>query len=119
MVLVRETISQVDFLVKHTAYNSEEVVEWHNAFLEDNPEGTLGKVGLLCGVLGNINGIILGRNKDNFYLQDKMLSMYSSVLTTRKVSKETMRVCTLLHCTLHLYTEYMIFCQIHVLIVVV
>ena len=42
----RETISQVDFLVKHTAYNSEEVVEWHNAFLEDNPEGTLGKVGL-------------------------------------------------------------------------
>ena len=30
--------------MKHTAYNSEEVVEWHNAFLEDNPEGTLGKV---------------------------------------------------------------------------
>ena len=51
MILVRETISQVDFLVKHTAYNSEEVLEWHNAFLEDNPEGTLGKVGPLCGVL--------------------------------------------------------------------
>ena len=42
--LVGETIYQVEFLVKHTAYNSEEVVDWHNAFLEDNPEGTLGKV---------------------------------------------------------------------------
>ena len=93
MVLVRETISQVDFLVKHTAYNSEEVVEWHNAFLEDNPEGTLGKVGLS---LVKYKWHRLRRNKDNFYLQDKMLSMYSSVLTTRKVSKETMRVCTLL-----------------------
>ena len=30
--------------MKHTAYNSEEVVDWHSAFLEDNPEGTLGKV---------------------------------------------------------------------------
>ena len=30
--------------MKHTAYNSDEVVDWHNAFLEDNPEGTLGKV---------------------------------------------------------------------------
>ena len=94
MVLVRETISQVDFLVKHTAYNSEEVVEWHNAFLEDNPEGTLGKVGLFS--LVKYKWHRLRRNKDNFYLQDKMLSMYSSVLTTRKVSKETMRVCTLL-----------------------
>ena len=47
-MIVRKTISclvfQVDFLVKHTAYNPEEVVDWHNAFLEDNPEGTLGKV---------------------------------------------------------------------------
>ena len=37
-------IFQVEFLVKHTAYNPEEVVDWYNAFLEDNPEGTLGKV---------------------------------------------------------------------------
>ena len=33
--------------MKHTAYNSEEVVDWHSAFLEDNPEGTLGKVTIL------------------------------------------------------------------------
>ena len=35
---------QVDFLSNNTSYDGVEIVEWYNAFLEDNPEGTLSKV---------------------------------------------------------------------------
>ena len=58
--------------MKHTAYNSEEVVDWHNAFLEDNPEGTLGKVSQMPVTDGGsteligLNGLDLGVNNIKF-----------------------------------------------------
>ena len=92
----RETISQVDFLVKHTAYNSEEVVEWHNAFLEDNPEGTLGKVGLFTQwSLMKYNWDHFGtKYRQHFPSGQNAFHVFFCFDDPQGIKNKTMRVCT-------------------------